>query len=98
MSSKSPKFLFKFLKKNLWWLDVLYPLALGLSIFAALSYVVYSGPRQSRLSLRLEKQLMESSLAKASGRPAVNADMVRIITPLWRLTDEELVSADKLIE
>jgi signal transduction histidine kinase len=98
MSSKSPKFLFKFLKKNLWWLDVLYPLALGLSIFAALSYVVYSGPRQSRLSLRLEKQLMESSLAKASGRPAVNADMVRIITPLWRLTDEELVSADKLID
>ncbi|MBM4251936.1 MAG: hypothetical protein FJ146_08185 [Deltaproteobacteria bacterium] len=98
MSSKNRPFMIEILRKHLWWLDVLYPLALGLGLFAALSYVVYSGPRQSRLSLRLEKRLMEYSLVKSSGRPAVNPDMVRIITPLWRLTDEELSTGDKLIE
>ncbi len=94
----STKFLIAVLKNHLWWLDVFYPILLGLGLFAALSYVVYSGPRQSRLSLRLEKRLLEFSLREGSGRAPAKPDMVRIITPLWRESDDVSVDAGKVIE
>ena len=66
--------------RHLWWLDVIYPLALGLLIVAALSYTVYSGPRQSRLSLKMEKDLIRFSLAKASGQAIKNPREVLVVS------------------
>ena len=74
------KNLSKRIARHLWWLDVIYPLALGLLIVAALSYTVYSGPRQSRLSLKLEKDLIEFSLAKASGQAIKNPHDVLVVS------------------
>ncbi len=59
---------------------MIYPLALGLLIVAALSYIVYSGPRQSRLSLKMEKDLIEFSLAKASGQAIKNPRDVLVVS------------------
>jgi len=66
--------------RHLWWLDVIYPLALGLLIVAALSYTVYSGPRQSRLSLKMEKDLIRFSLDKASGQAIKNPRQVLVVS------------------
>ena len=74
------KILSKRIVSHIWWLDVIYPLVLGLLIFAALSYIVYSGPRQSRLSLKMEKDLIKFSLAKASGQAIKNPRDVLVVS------------------
>jgi signal transduction histidine kinase len=56
-------------RARLWWLDIVYPLVLGALLFSALTYVVYTGKRQWRLSLQGERRLIEASLTLAAGAP-----------------------------
>jgi hypothetical protein len=65
---------------RLWWLDIVYPLVLGALLFSALTYVVYNGKRQWRLSLQGERRLIEASLTLAAGRPPADTHGVLVVS------------------
>ena len=68
----------KSLKARFWWIDVLYPLALGALLFTALTYMVYAGQPQTRLAKRAEAQLLGLSLGhgEAADRTPTSAKIV----------------------
>ena len=75
--------LLTFLGRRLWWFDVLYPVALGVFLFAALSYSVYAGQRQWRLSLQAEKALLDFSLRQARRDTAPEQHEILVVS--WEL-------------
>jgi signal transduction histidine kinase len=80
------------LRRRLWWFDVIYPLALGLLLFSALSFVVYAGQRQWRLSLQGEKKLLEFSLLQASRGSAPRQHQILVVS-----ADPAQLAANRLI-
>ena len=81
-----------FLRRRLWWFDVLYPLALGLLLFSALSFVVYAGQRQWRLSLQGERKLLEFSLLQGSRGGAPQQHQILVVS-----ADPAQLAANRLI-
>lgn len=52
----------RFFTNRLWWLDVLYPILLALTLISLLTYVIYSGQKHMRLASLGENGLMRTSL------------------------------------
>jgi signal transduction histidine kinase len=87
------KSLWTFLGRRLWWFDVFYPVALGVFLFAALSYSVYAGQRQWRLSLQAEKALLDFSLRQARRDAAPNQHEILVVSSEWTAPSGNLGTA-----
>lgn len=59
----------KALRARLWWLAFCYPMALVLTLFLALTSLIYSGKASSRLSALAEGKLLEISLISSRRAP-----------------------------
>src|SRR5690606_37293653 len=86
----------KNLAEKLWWFDAVYPLALALIAFTSLTYLVYSGTRQMRLSSIADNQLLQWSLTLVD-RPLVVPDEVLVVSanPLT-LAANDMITAKQL--
>jgi len=56
------------LREKLWWFDVVYPITLILFLFGSLTYIIYAGEPQSRISRIAEKQLLIHSMRLSGPR------------------------------
>ncbi len=67
------------LREKLWWFDVVYPITLILFLFGSLTYIIYAGEPQSRISRIAEKQLLIHSMRLSGPRPAETTGKVLVI-------------------
>lgn len=68
------------LRERLWWFDVVYPITLILFLFGSLTYIIYVGEPQYRLSKIAEKRLLINSLKLAGNKPIKNPGKVLIVS------------------
>jgi signal transduction histidine kinase len=68
------------LREKLWWFDIVYPITLILFMFGSLTYIIYAGQPQYRLSKIAEKRLLISSLRLSGSRPAASPGKILIVS------------------
>jgi hypothetical protein len=67
------------LREKLWWFDVVYPVTLILFLFGSLTYIIYAGEPQSRISRIAEKQLLIHSMRLSGPRPIQTPGKVLVV-------------------
>lgn len=80
MKNRRLKNKFERLRDRLWWFDIVYPTTLILFLFGSLTYMIYAGEPQYRLSKIAEKKLLTYSLTLAKGRPIKEKQKVLIVS------------------
>lgn len=68
------------LREKIWWFDVVYPVTLILFLFGSLTYIIYAGQPQYRLSKIAEKRLLISSLKLSGERKTETKGKVLIVS------------------
>ena len=66
-------------REKLWWFDVVYPITLILFLFGSLTYIIYAGEPQSRISRIAEKQLLIHSMRLSGPRNTETTGKVLVI-------------------
>jgi hypothetical protein len=69
----------KRLREKLWWFDVVYPVTLILFLFGSLTYIIYAGEPQSRISRIAEKQLLIHSMRLSGPRSIEHKGKVLVV-------------------
>lgn len=67
-------------KEKLWWFDVIYPVTLILFLFGSLTYIIYAGQPQSRLSKIAEKGLLTNSTTLSGSEPVKNSGKILVVS------------------
>ncbi len=66
-------------REKLWWFDVVYPVTLILFLFGSLTYIIYAGEPQSRISRIAEKQLLIHSMRLSGTRSIEHKGKVLVV-------------------
>lgn len=67
------------MREKLWWFDVVYPVTLILFLFGSLTYIIYAGEPQSRISRIAEKQLLIQSMRLSGARPIEQQGKILVV-------------------
>lgn len=67
-------------QNKFWWLDVIWPLLLAITMITGLTQLIYSGQKQMRLASFAEDALLEFSLAHAGGWSAAPDKRVLVVS------------------
>jgi len=68
------------LREKLWWFDVVYPITLILFLFGSLTYIIYAGEPQSRISRIAEKELLIHSMRLSGQREVKTPGKVLVVS------------------
>lgn len=68
------------IREKLWWFDIVYPITLILFLFGSLTYIIYAGQPQSRLSKIAEKKLLTNSMALSGTRTVKSRGKILIVS------------------